>query len=157
MNQTTIPPETGASSTTSPSAAGIETGGADAANGKFGATRDKITSEAHKLKEKTAEKASEYAAVGKDKASDALESFSKLLHDAAGSVDSRLGETYGQYARKTADAISGAATSLREADLNEIAENSREFVRKSPVIAVGAAAAVGFVLARLLSGGNDKS
>src|SRR3546814_20789296 len=121
--------------------------GADTSSSKAG-TRDKISAEAKKLKGKAGEKAAEYAAVGKEKASDALDGLSRLLQDAAASVDQRLGENYGQYARKTADAISGAAASLREKDLNEVAESTREFVRQSPVIAVGAAAAVGFVLAR---------
>src|SRR3546814_3076063 len=85
-----------------------------------------IAAEAHKLKGKAGEKASEYAAVGKEKASDALDGLSRLLQDAAASVDQRLGENYGQYARKTADAISGAAASLREKDLNEVAERSEE-------------------------------
>lgn len=157
MNQTTLSPEPGTSSAT-PTASDIKLDdGADTSSSKAG-TRDKISAEAQKLKGKAGEKASEYAAVGKEKASDALDGLSRLLQDAAASVDQRLGENYGQYARKTADAISGAAASLREKDLNEVAESTREFVRKSPVIAVGAAAAVGFVLARLLggSGGNDK-
>src|SRR3546814_15107717 len=117
-----------------------------------------IAAEAHKLKGKAGEKASESAAVGKVKASDALDGLSRLLQDAAASVDQRLGENYGQYARKTADAISGAAASLREKDLNEVAERTRAFVRKIPVIAVGAAAAVGFVLPGYLwgSGGHEK-
>ena len=115
----------------------------------------RMKDEAVKLKDKASTKASEYADAGKSKASDALDGFSSLLRDAAGSVDEKLGENYGQYARKAADAISGAATSLRAKDMSELTDDAREFVRKSPVLAVGAAAAVGFVLARLLTGGNN--
>lgn len=153
MNQTTSPPETG---TSSASVGDRAESAAKATSEKVSAAKDRIAEEALKLKDKATEKASEYANVGRDKASDALEGLSKLLQDAAGSVDDRLGENYGKYARKTADAISSAATSLRETDFQEITENTREFVRKSPVVAIGAAAAVGFVLARLLtSGGSD--
>src|SRR3546814_19646927 len=141
MNQTTLAPEPGTSSAT-PTAADIKLGdGADTSSSKAG-TRDKISAEAQKLKGKAGEKASEYAAVGKEKASDALDGLSRLLQDAAASVDQRLGENYGQYARQTADASSGAAASLREKDLDEVSDSTREFVRKSPVLPVGAAAAV---------------
>src|SRR3546814_14323588 len=122
--------------------------GADTSSSKAG-TRDKISAEAKKLKGKAGEKAAEYAAVGKEKASDALDRLSRLLQDAAASVDQRMGENYGQYASKTADAISGAAPSPREKYLHEVADSTREFVRKSPVRAVSAAATVGLVLARV--------
>src|SRR3546814_10158233 len=91
MNQTTLAPEPGTSSAT-PTAADIKLGdGADTSSSKAG-TRDKISAEAQKLKGKAGEKASEYAAVGKEKASDALDGLSRLLQDAAASVDQRLGE-----------------------------------------------------------------
>ena len=41
-------------------------------------------------------------------------------------------------------------TKLDEKDVDVIAEDARQFVRKSPALAIGAAAAVGFVLARLV-------
>src|SRR3546814_15040292 len=78
------------------------------------------------------------------------------MRDAATTVDERLGENYGKYARKTADAIENAAGSLRERDFSDMADDTREFVRKSPVMAVGAAAAFGFVLASLLRSGRDR-
>ena len=135
-------------------AAGVESAAAKA-KAKITDEAVRMKDEAVKLKDKASTKASEYADAGKSKASDALDGFSSLLRDAAGSVDKKLGENYGQYARKAADAISGAASSLRAKDLSELTDDAREFVRKSPVIAVGAAAAVGFVLARLITGGNN--
>src|SRR3546814_21082487 len=54
-----------------------------------------------------------------------------------------------------ADAIENAAGSLRERGFSDMADDTREFVRKSPVMAVGAAAAFGFVLARLLRSGSS--
>ena len=131
-------------------------GVAAAASAKAETARMKIVDEAQRMKEKAGARASEYAGIGKDKASDALDNLSKLIRDAAASVDERLGENYGQYARKAADAVSGAASSLRDKDLSTMADDARSLVRKSPVAAIGIAAVAGFVIARMLgSGGND--
>lgn len=156
MNQTSLPEENQALNAAATASTEVKEAVA-VAGGQISSAKEKIVDEAQKLKGKASEKASEYAAVGKDKASDALEGLSRLLRDAAGSVDERLGENYGQYARKTADVIAGAATSLREKDLSAVTDDAREFVRKSPVVAVGIAAAAGFVLARMLKSGNSKS
>src|SRR3546814_4837235 len=100
MNQTTLSPEPGTSSAT-PTAADIKLGdGADTSSSKAG-TRDKISAEAQKLKGKAGEKASEYAAVGKEKASDPLEGLSRHLQDAAPSGGQRRGENSGQHARRS--------------------------------------------------------
>ena len=42
------------------------------------------------------------------------------------------------------------------ASVDEIVEGVREFVRKSPAVAIGAAAALGFVVARLFTAGLDQ-
>jgi ElaB/YqjD/DUF883 family membrane-anchored ribosome-binding protein len=70
-------------------------------------------------------------------------------------VDEKLGEQYGQYARSAADQISGLAESLRGKQVDDLLDDAREFVKKSPAVAVGIAAGVGFVLARLLKSGLD--
>ena len=38
---------------------------------------------------------------------------------------------------------------------DDIVEDTRNFVRKSPALAIGAAAAVGFLLTRLIRAGRD--
>jgi ElaB/YqjD/DUF883 family membrane-anchored ribosome-binding protein len=86
---------------------------------------------------------------------DALHGLSKLIADTAGAVDSKLGPQYGDYARKAAEAVSGAAKSLDDKDLDQLAEDARNFVRKSPAVAIGAAAIVGFVLMRMMRGSGD--
>ncbi len=153
MNQTPLPeeiPSVGKSARKAPN-------GAARIGAKAGDTRDKIVEEAQKLKEKAGARATEYAGIGKDKTSDALDGLSKLIRDAAGSVDERLGESYGQYARKAADLISSAASSLREKELAAVADDTRALIRKSPVAAVGVAAAIGFMLARLMKSGGSNN
>jgi ElaB/YqjD/DUF883 family membrane-anchored ribosome-binding protein len=103
-------------------------------------------------------KASQRAAAtkGKDRATEAVGSISKLIRDSAGTIDDNVGKQYGDYARSAADMVEGFAGKMDAKDVDALAEDARQFVRKSPAVAIGAAAAIGFVLARLVrSGGKD--
>lgn len=111
--------------------------------------------EAGKLFGQAGDRARSFADTGKERASGALDEFSTLMRDAATSVDEKLGEQYGAYARGAADQISGFAESLRGKQVDDLVDDAREFVKKSPAVAVGIAAGVGFVLARLLKSGLD--
>ncbi len=51
--------------------------------------------------------------------------------------------------------MSGFADTLRAKDVDELVAEARDFVKKSPAVAIGAAAAVGFVLARMVKSGLD--
>lgn len=116
-----------------------------------------LRDQAGSFKDKAGDKAREYANTGKDKATDLLDSLSQTVADLAKSVDERLGTSYGDYARKAADAVSGAAGTLKGKDVDDLVADTREFVRKQPAIAIGAAAAVGFLLTRLVkAGSNDR-
>ncbi len=96
------------------------------------------------------------ASSAKNTTGDALHGLSKLIAETAETVDSKLGPQYGDYARKAAEAVSGAAKTLDEKDIDQLAEEARNFVRKSPAVAIGAAAIVGFVLMRMMRGsGKD--
>lgn len=133
----------------------VKTTGDAAAEGKIGAATSKMREEAGRVIGEAGDKARAYADTGKEKASGALDEFSKLMNDAAGSVDERLGEQYGQYARSAAGQISGLAESLRGKPVDELLDDARGFVKKSPAVAIGIAAGVGFVVARLLKSGLD--
>src|SRR3546814_19245226 len=76
-----------------------------------------------------------------------------MLEDSAGTVDDKFGKQYGDYARSAASTVAGLASTLDQKDLEELAASTRDFVQKSPAVAVGAAAVIGFVLARMLKGG----
>lgn len=95
------------------------------------------------------------AKTAKTTTGDALHGLSKLISDTAGTVDSKLGPQYGDYARKAAEAVSGAAKQLDDKDIDQLAEDARNFVRQSPAVAIGAAAIVGFVLMRMMRGSGD--
>ncbi|MDX8357840.1 hypothetical protein [Sphingopyxis terrae] len=129
-------------------------------------TRDTIKAEASKkaasIKEdatsfanQASTKAREAATKGKDKAAETVGSLAKMLEDSADTVDSKFGKQYGDYARSAATTVAGLASSLDQKDLDELAGATRDFVKKSPAVAVGAAAVIGFVLARMLKGGSS--
>ncbi len=101
------------------------------------------------------DKAKGYAEDGKTKAGGALDELAKMLKDAAGTVDEKVGDQYGQYARSAADAVSNFSDSLKSKQIDDLIEEARVFVKKSPAVAIGTAAAIGFVLARLIKAGLD--
>ena len=94
---------------------------------------------------------------GKDRATEALGSFSKVVDNAAELVEEKIGPTYGTYARKAATGVSDFANTLQGKDIDDLIADTRDFVRKSPIVAIGAAVAVGFVLTRLVKLGGGSS
>ena len=76
-----------------------------------------------------------------------------MVGDTAAGIDERLGAEYGDYARRAAGAIENAANTIAAKDPDELIEDTRNFVRNSPGIALAGAAVVGFVVARLLKTG----
>ena len=117
--------------------------------------KTKMKTEFANMKDKAADRAREAAESGKDKASEALEGFGKILRDSAGQIDEKVGAQYGDYARKAADAVDDLAGKMDAKRVDDILEDTRQFIRKSPGVAIGAAAAIGFVLARLVRSGRD--
>ena len=102
-----------------------------------------------------ADKARAFADTGKARATGALDQLSQMLHDAAGQVDEKLGSQYGDYARTAAGQVASFADQLKAKDVDSIVDDARDYVRKSPGVAVGIAAALGFVVARLVQSGID--
>ncbi len=120
-----------------------------AANGDWRAQADQIKAQAGKT-------AMAAAGTAKDRTGSALQGLSKLISDTAGTVDAKLGPQYGDYARYAAEAVAGAAKSLDAKDVDQLIGEARDFVRKSPAVAIGAAALVGFVLMRLAKGSDSE-
>ncbi|VWX52084.1 hypothetical protein [Novosphingobium sp. 9U] len=95
------------------------------------------------------EKAFGFADQGKAQASGALASLSQLITDNAGVLDEKVGAKYGDYARGAAKSVQDVATRLDEKSLDELGEDAVEFVRQSPALALGMAAAAGYLLGRV--------
>lgn len=119
---------------------------------------EQVKTSSNKLAGQAADKTRGLVGQGLERSSEALAGVSKLVGDTAAGIDDRLGAEYGDYARKAASAIEKAADSLAAKSPDELIDDTREFVKKSPGIALAGAAVVGFVLARLVKTGldNDK-
>jgi ElaB/YqjD/DUF883 family membrane-anchored ribosome-binding protein len=127
----------------------------DESGRESGGVADQLRSQAYSLRDQGIERARDFAQGGKTRASDALEELSRVFADTADTIDERLGRDYGEYARKAADAVSGFADTIRRKEVDEIYENVTDAVRKSPGVAIGVAAVVGFALARVVKSGLD--
>ena len=114
-----------------------------------------IGDEVSRMYNQASERAVDAARQGKTRAAEGLESLSRIIGGSAESVDDRFGTQYGDFARNAASKVSELAGSLEQTDIDEMVDATREFVRKSPAVAIGSAAVVGFMLARLLSGKRD--
>jgi len=105
--------------------------------------------EAKVLSDQAKEKAFILAGEGKAKASEAIHSLGQVVEDNAAVIDEKVGPKYGDYARSAAKGMKGAAEKIDSKDLGELGEDAKEFVRKSPGVAVAMAAAAGFLLSRI--------
>lgn len=135
---------------------GDSTEGGTVDNGKLAGAKQSLLDNTAKLRAEAGDKARTFAEDGKAKATGALDQLSQMLTDAAGQVDEKLGAQYGQYARTAADKVQGFSSSVNDKSVDDLIEEVRTLVRKSPAVAIGAAAAVGFVVARLLTAGLDQ-
>lgn len=117
--------------------------------------REKASAKAAEFKGQAADKARSYAEEGMARASAGLESVAKMIGDSASQIDEKLGATYGDYARRAADAVAGFSDTLREKQVDDLVDGARDLVRRSPALAIGAAAAAGFVIARVIKAGSE--
>jgi ElaB/YqjD/DUF883 family membrane-anchored ribosome-binding protein len=131
-------------------------GGANAGSGG-GDIKDQVRQQAQSLKSQATDRVRFYAVDGKERATSALDEFAQALTEAAAPIDERLGSNYGEYARRAADAVQGFADNVRDRDVEDLFDDARELVRKSPAVAIGTAAAIGFALVRLIKAGMDEN
>ena len=117
---------------------------------------DRIRRGTETLSSQAGEKARGLVSQGLERSAEALGNVAKLVGDTAPGIEERLGTEYGDYARRAASAIENAANAIAEKDADELIEDTRDFVRNSPGIALAGAAVVGFVVARLLKTGLAK-
>ena len=150
---------------TTTGAAGVsgstKVGGVAAAGGSTGTTArnravESLRSGSEKLSGQAAEKARGLVGQGLERGSEALANVSKLIGDTASGLDERLGTEYGDYARRAASTIEETANRIAAKDADELIEDTREFVRKSPGVALAGAAVLGFALVRLVKSGLDQ-
>ena len=144
----------GSSATPAKAPAGFVAKADDGASGTdrlVSQVRDQVVN----LRGQASERLRTYADDGKGKVTGLLTNVSDVLNDAAKSVDERLGDDYGDYAHRAAGAVADFAGKIRDKSVDDIVDDTRDFVRKSPVVAIGIAAVVGFALIRVVKSGLD--
>lgn len=114
---------------------------------------DRLRSSREQLADQAGEKARGLVTQGLERTAETLANVSKMVGDTAAGIDERLGAEYGDYARRAAGALENAANTIAEKSPDALIEDTRNFVRNSPGVALAGAAVVGFVLARLLKTG----
>ena len=128
----------------SPSGAASQAGIA----GRLRAGSEKLTGQA-------ADKARGLVSQGLERSAEALANVGKLVGDTAPGLEERLGPEFGDYARRAAETIESTANSIAAKDADELIDDTRNFVRKSPAVALAGAAIIGFAVARLIKTGLD--
>ena len=118
-----------------------------------GGLAGRLRNSRERLAGQAGDKARGLVSQGLERTSEALANVSKMVGDTAGGIEERLGPDYGDYARRAAGAIENVANTIAEKDPDELIEDTRNFVRNSPGIALAGAAVVGFVVARLVKSG----
>ena len=150
-------PKVTASKVTAPNIAGKAASALAKTKAAAGVNSAKAKDNMNDFKDKAAESARSAAERSKERASEAVSGIGKLLRDSAETIDTNVGKNYGDYARSAADAVDGFAEKMSAKEVDDIVGDARDFVRKSPAVAIGAAAAIGFVLVRLLRSGRDEA
>ena len=128
----------------------------DSATTKSTRAVDTLRTSGEKLSGQAADKARGLVGQGLERGSEAIANVSKLIGDTAATLDERLGPQYGDYARKAASTLEDTANRLAAKDADELIDDTRGFVRKSPGVALAGAAVLGFALVRLVKSGLDQ-
>ena len=119
--------------------------------------RQRIREGGERLSSEAGDRARGLVTQGLERSAEALSNVSRLVGDTANGLDERLGPEYGEYARRAATAIENTANTIASKDPDELIEDTRNFVRNSPGVAIAGAAIVGFALARLIKSGLASS
>ena len=112
--------------------------------------KEGLADEAKVRSDEYKDKAFSFANDGKARASTALSSIGQLITDNAGVLDEKVGVRYGDYARTAAKSVQDVASRLDEKSIDELGDDAKEFVRNSPAVALGIAAAAGYLIGRIL-------
>lgn len=137
----------------------VAAGGNDTGDGSAMRATDKLVTQVRDqvstLRDQAGGKLRDYADDGKGKATGLLEDIAAVIEDAARSIDQRLGQEYGDYAHRASGTVSSFAGKVREKSVDELLDDTRSVVRKSPAVAIAAAAVVGFALMRVVRTGLE--
>ncbi|WP_162789127.1 MULTISPECIES: hypothetical protein [Sphingomonas] len=127
----------------------------DGTNENSGGIRGMISTAGTKARDEAATRARGLVSQGLTSGSAALGNVASIIGDTVEQIGERLGPQYADYARSASETVNRYATTLQSKDPDELVDDARELVRKSPGLALAGAAIVGFGLVRLLKAGID--
>jgi hypothetical protein len=125
--------------------------------------KQKLASEAERAKSKLAEasapvkeQARQFAERQKSAGAEQIGGVARAVHGAADKLEQDL-PFAADYVRQAAATIEGAADSLKQKSVDDIAKSVADFARAQPVAFIGGAVLAGFVLARFLKSSAEPS
>jgi hypothetical protein len=136
---------------------GSDTGSSGSSGNERQGVRGMISSAGTKLKDEGKNRARGLVSQGLERGSSTLSNISTLVDDTVQQIEERLGPQYGDYARSASQTLNRYANTLQNKDADELVDDAREMIRKSPGVALAGAAIVGFGLVRLLKAGLEES
>jgi len=153
----------GSSSALVATGSGDDTGGTAGNRGGSGSGSNKVTDklvaqvkdQVGTLRGQAGEKLRAYADTGKGRTETLLDDLQEVINDAARAVEQRFGPEYADYGRKASSAVSSLNDKLRGKSVDDLLGDTRELVRKSPGVAMGVAALIGFALVRIAKTGLE--
>ncbi|GAA4039733.1 hypothetical protein GCM10022281_20750 [Sphingomonas rosea] len=118
-----------------------------------GGIRGMISNVSTKARDEAAGRARGFVGDTLKSGSTTLGNISSLIGDTVAQIEEKLGPQYAGYARTASDTVQRYATTLENKNPDELVDDARDLVRKSPAVALAGAAILGFGLVRLLKAG----
>lgn len=122
-----------------------------------GGIRGMVSNVSTKARDEATNRARGFVGDGLKSGSTTLGNISTLIGDTVEQIEEKLGPQYAGYARTASQSIDRYAQTLANKDPDELVDDARELVRKSPGVALAGAAILGFGLVRLLKAGMPES
>ena len=144
---------TGDSGMTDNSRSGTNAGGGGPGGDGKGGVRGMISNASTKARDEAANRARGLVSQGLERSSTALTNVATLIEDTVEQIGEKLGPQYADYARSASETVNRYATTLQNKDPDELVDDARDVIRKSPGAALAGAAIIGFGLIRVLKAG----
>jgi hypothetical protein len=106
-----------------------------------------------KAKDEALGRARGFVGEGLKSGSNTLGGIAGIIEETVEQIGERLGPQYGDYAKTASQTIQRYASTLENKDPDELVDDARALIRKSPTVAITGAAILGFGLVRLLKAG----
>jgi hypothetical protein len=144
---------TGGSTGTGAASDGSDSASGGSSSGGSGGIRGIVGNVSTKAKDEVTNRARGFVGDGLKSGSNTLGSIAGIIEDTVEQIGERLGPQYADYARTASDTINRYASTLENKDPDELVDDARDLIRKSPGVALAGAAIIGFSIARLLKAG----